>query len=402
MMVPFGPGPAGKVRQVCRQVARTRHSNVPGHCGSHARPPTRGRGTLERWQPVGCATPGHAQVVTAGRDRTYTHGHRNPAMHFETLRPLRSDCRIVLLFVRVLVSACHFLRCSSEFSDLSSLQSILSLKLDPKYKPTTASFPPRCPSRPSMVNRTLSASTDGAGSYLQILEDVFPGAMPEDAFIRQATEVLNKHGFNPSTSINLVSTCRDEICRPFTHELDRIWGPSFSISSLAGMLFCGRAGVRAAMAHSPVRGGRERYVFWVMPHIALYRFGFDQSATSETAAPAACRSRTSWCIRTSLSSRRCRFLLTPFVTRSVSASSLNLALPTPTLLPSPPPPPFPPIPYPFCPAPHLAATAQSARCSGPAETRRRTHAGRCTSSCGSSRRADCVWTWCGRTTGYRI
>ncbi len=203
-----------------------------------------------------------------------------------TLSMRRRQCWIfpIIFVTRILPHA------NSEFSDLSSLQSILSSKLDPNYLPSTTSFPPRCLSRPSLVqpraNRTLNASAADAGSYLQILEEHFPGAMPEDAFIRQATEVLNKHGFNPSTSINLVSTCRDEICRPFTNELDRIWGPSFSISSLAGMLFCGRAGVRAAMAHSPVRGGRERYVFWVMPHIALYRF--EWKVACQSAASAAC------------------------------------------------------------------------------------------------------------------
>ena len=52
--------------------------------------------------------------------------------------------------------------------------------------------------------------------------------------IDHATRVLAVHGFDPHTSINLVSTCRDEICRPFTEKLDRIWGSSFNISSLAG------------------------------------------------------------------------------------------------------------------------------------------------------------------------
>ena len=103
------------------------------------------------------------------------------------------------------------------------------------------------------------------------MEEKFPGAMPENAFIRQATDVLLDHCFNPSNSINLISTCRDEICRPFTQELDRLWGPSFSISSLGGMVFCWRSGFKAAMAHSPVHSGRERYIFWVMSHIALSR-----------------------------------------------------------------------------------------------------------------------------------
>jgi len=35
------------------------------------------------------------------------------------------------------------------------------------------------------------------------------------------------------------------------------------------MVFCGRTGFKAAMAHAPVVNGKERYVFWVAPHTAL-------------------------------------------------------------------------------------------------------------------------------------
>jgi len=84
------------------------------------------------------------------------------------------------------------------------------------------------------------------------------------------SKVLENHGFNPSTAINLVSNCRDELCRPFTEYLDTKWAkPSFNIASLAGMVFCGRTGFKAAMAHAPVVDGKERYVFWVAPHIAF-------------------------------------------------------------------------------------------------------------------------------------
>jgi hypothetical protein len=84
------------------------------------------------------------------------------------------------------------------------------------------------------------------------LEQSFPRAVPDDVLIKHATRVLATHGFDSQTSINLVSTCRDEICRPLTEKLDRIWGSSFNISSLAGFCFCGRTGFKAAMAHAPV------------------------------------------------------------------------------------------------------------------------------------------------------
>jgi hypothetical protein len=93
--------------------------------------------------------------------------------------------------------------------------------------------------------------------------------VPDAVLIKHVTKVLAKHGFTPESSINLVSTCRDEICRPFTEQLDRVWGNSFNISSLAGFCFCGRTGFKAAMAHAPVVDGTERYVFWVAPHIGL-------------------------------------------------------------------------------------------------------------------------------------
>jgi hypothetical protein len=95
-------------------------------------------------------------------------------------------------------------------------------------------------------------------------------AVPEPVLIEHMTRVLEAHGYTPGTAINLVSNCRDELCRPFTEYLDTRWAkPSFNIASLAGMVFCGRTGFKAAMAHAPVVDGKERYVFWVAPHIAL-------------------------------------------------------------------------------------------------------------------------------------
>jgi hypothetical protein len=186
---------------------------------------------------------------------------------FQGLRPRRHTILAYILFL--LPACCH--------------TAVVAPKTVPRIR-TEPDFPVRIPSPdmpfssfrervsiPAPLGHLSAEDAASTGSYLRVLEEKFPGAMPEKAFIRQATEVLLDHGFNPSNSINLVSTCRDEICRPFSQELDRLWGPSFSISSLGGMVFCGRSGFKAAMAHSPVRSGRERYIFWVMPHIALSR-----------------------------------------------------------------------------------------------------------------------------------
>lgn len=107
-------------------------------------------------------------------------------------------------------------------------------------------------------------------TYGESLSALFPGAIDEATFIDAMFQVLKDRGFNPSSAINLVSTCRDGICSPFTEKLDDKWGePHFSISSLGGMVFCGKTGFSAGMAHSPIVGGKERYVFWAGPHIAF-------------------------------------------------------------------------------------------------------------------------------------
>jgi hypothetical protein len=106
-------------------------------------------------------------------------------------------------------------------------------------------------------------------TYADSLDKLFPGAVDEASFIEAMSRVVGDKGFNPLSAINLVSTCRDEICRPFTEKLDEKWGEHFSISSLGGMVFCGKTGFGAGMAHSPIVGGKERYVFWVGPHIAF-------------------------------------------------------------------------------------------------------------------------------------
>uniref|UniRef100_A0A6U2HGA8 Limiting CO2-inducible protein B/C beta carbonyic anhydrase domain-containing protein n=1 Tax=Hemiselmis andersenii TaxID=464988 RepID=A0A6U2HGA8_HEMAN len=130
----------------------------------------------------------------------------------------------------------------------------------------------RAPGQPAAAaadaKGTPSAEADD-NHFAEMLEDLFPRAVPEQVFVKHMSSVLNNHGFKKDTSINLVSTCRDELCRSLTDLLDSEWNPHFSISSLAGFVFCGRTGFKAAMAHAPVVNGKERYVFWVAPHIAL-------------------------------------------------------------------------------------------------------------------------------------
>lgn len=87
-----------------------------------------------------------------------------------------------------------------------------------------------------------------AHAHAMELEANFPRCVPEPVFIDNMTAVLASHGFSPATAINLVSNCRDELCRSFTEYLDKKWDkPSFNIASLAGMVFCGRTGFKVCV-----------------------------------------------------------------------------------------------------------------------------------------------------------
>jgi len=46
-------------------------------------------------------------------------------------------------------------------------------------------------------------------------------------------------------------------------------GYAFNLSSLAAMFFAGKTGLTAAMHHAPNLDGKERYVFYSFPHIAI-------------------------------------------------------------------------------------------------------------------------------------
>lgn len=106
-------------------------------------------------------------------------------------------------------------------------------------------------------------------SFATALQTYFPGALPEADFVSQTHQALQEFGFSAQNSIACISLCRDERTYPFILKIYETWGESFNFSSLAGMLFLGKTGLNAAYRHAPQEGGRERYVHFAMPHIAL-------------------------------------------------------------------------------------------------------------------------------------
>jgi hypothetical protein len=103
----------------------------------------------------------------------------------------------------------------------------------------------------------------------RVMKKYFPKIHPESAFINKTYTVLNKYGFDADNTIAAVDVCRDEISQPFISIVKEKWGEAFNLCSLAGMFFAGKTGLMAAMHHAPVVKGKERYVFYALPHIAV-------------------------------------------------------------------------------------------------------------------------------------
>lgn len=105
--------------------------------------------------------------------------------------------------------------------------------------------------------------------FKETLDAVFPGSMPEAEFVSASARSLKAVGFSAENAIACVGLCRDEITQPLAEIIKNTWGEAFNFSSLAGMLFLGKMGFMAAEHHSPNEAGRERYVFYAIPHIAI-------------------------------------------------------------------------------------------------------------------------------------
>ncbi|MEO8339230.1 MAG: hypothetical protein ABI604_05840 [Nitrospirota bacterium] len=97
----------------------------------------------------------------------------------------------------------------------------------------------------------------------------FPEAIPQDRFVARSYEELHRHGFRAENTIAFACVCRDEITLPLVEDIQRTWGEVFIFSSLGGMLTLGKTGFLAAQQHAPIEGGRERYVYYALPHIAI-------------------------------------------------------------------------------------------------------------------------------------
>lgn len=102
-----------------------------------------------------------------------------------------------------------------------------------------------------------------------MVREHFEGALGIDDFMSRVEIALYQAGFTPENTIPLVNVCRDESCHKVPQKVHAMFGHSFNIAGLGAVPTLGVTGIKAGISHSPDEGGRERYVFFSMPHIAI-------------------------------------------------------------------------------------------------------------------------------------
>lgn len=105
--------------------------------------------------------------------------------------------------------------------------------------------------------------------FENLLKKYFDVVYTEIEFVKRTYSALKKHGFTGENSIAAVCICRDEISQSLLSIIKHMWGEAFNLSSLGGMFIAGRTALMAAMHHSPIVEGKERYVFYALSHIAI-------------------------------------------------------------------------------------------------------------------------------------
>jgi hypothetical protein len=107
-------------------------------------------------------------------------------------------------------------------------------------------------------------------SFESVMAEHFPGAVHEADLVAESSRLLMQElGFSRDNTLACVGVCRDELGSTLPYAVQALWGWTFSLSTLAGLLLLGRSGFAAARRHAPIENGRERYVFFVAPHIGI-------------------------------------------------------------------------------------------------------------------------------------
>jgi hypothetical protein len=124
-------------------------------------------------------------------------------------------------------------------------------------------------------DKSMEDHRDYEQAYLaqrgSVVNESFPGSLGVDDFIHRLEIGLFSYGFSGENSIACTNLCRDEITCTLRNKIDLVFGNSFNVNGLGGVLTTGVLGIGAGLSHSPVdqESGKERYVFFSFPHIAI-------------------------------------------------------------------------------------------------------------------------------------
>lgn len=105
------------------------------------------------------------------------------------------------------------------------------------------------------------------------VEARLPGTVALCDYFPQTSGWLRRYGFEDENTLGMVAACRDEIATPLVDQVVEHWGRTFGCRSLGGFLLLGRSGIATGVGHAPLAGGRRRFVFYAMPHIAISEQG---------------------------------------------------------------------------------------------------------------------------------
>jgi hypothetical protein len=106
-------------------------------------------------------------------------------------------------------------------------------------------------------------------AFEKVIHKYFDRVFTEVDFVKKTYNDLKKYGFNDENAIASVCICRDEISQSLRSIIKHVWGEAFNLSSLGGMFFAGKTALKSAMHHAPIVDGKERYVYFAFPHIAI-------------------------------------------------------------------------------------------------------------------------------------
>jgi hypothetical protein len=104
-------------------------------------------------------------------------------------------------------------------------------------------------------------------SFQDALGQYFPGSYSSEHSIHRSLQILRPFGFEPNNTMACASFCRDELTRPFANNLNESWHSLFNFSSLAGMLYLGVTGFKAAHHHAPKLTARN--AIFILPFLIL-------------------------------------------------------------------------------------------------------------------------------------